>query len=79
MKFSITLLGIFAAVFFIIVILPMLFIGSYTVGSKETESLGISGLLEGMQKNYIIFIILLIIAINVAVIWMYVILQVTPK
>lgn len=79
MRFSTNLLGIFAAVSFLIVVLPMLFLGSREVGLKKTEQLGIPGLIEGIQKNYIIMVILIIIAINMTVIWVYVILHVTPK
>jgi len=79
MRFSINLLFIFGAIFFLIVVLPMLFLGSHTVGSKGTERLGIAGLLEGIQKNYVIMIVLIVIAVNVTIIWFYVILQVTPK
>jgi len=57
----------------------MLFLGTSEVASKKTESLGISGLIEGMQKNYIIFIILIVIAVNVIIVWAYVIFNVTPK
>lgn len=71
------LLFIFIVV--LIVILPMLFIGTNEVASKKTENLGIAGLVEGMQKNYIIFIILIVIAVNVVIVWAYVIFNVTPK
>jgi hypothetical protein len=79
MPFPTNLVGIFAFIIFLIVLLPMLFLGTSEVASKKTESLGIAGLIEGMQKNYIILIILLVIAINVTVIWAYVIFNVTPK
>ncbi len=73
------LIGVFAFVFFLIVVLPMLFIGSSEVRFKETEQLGIAGLIEGMGMNYIILIILVIIAISVTAIWAFVIFNVTPK
>jgi uncharacterized membrane protein len=79
MPFPIRLVGIFAFIFFLIVILPMLFLGTSEVASKKTESLGISGLIQGMQKNYIILIILIIIAINMIVIWAYVMFNVISK
>jgi len=79
MRFPTRVVGVFALIFFLIVVLPMLFLGSYTVRSEETESLGIFGLLEGMQKNYIILIVLAIIAISVAVVWAFVIFNITPK
>ena len=73
------LIGVFAAIIILIVVLPMLFIGSYTVGTKKTESLGLSGLIEGIQKNYTIMIILVTIAITIAVAWIFVTLKVTPQ
>ncbi len=66
-------------IIFLIVILPMLFIGSRTVASEETEELGIAGLIEGMQINYIILVILVIIAISVISVWAFVIFNITPK
>jgi hypothetical protein len=79
MPFPTHLVGLFIFIIFIIVLLPMLFLGTSEVASKKTESLGISGLIEGMQKNYIIFIILIVIAVNVIIVWAYVIFNVTPK
>jgi len=79
MKFPTRLIGVFALIIVLIVIMPMLFIGSYTVASKETESLGMAGLIEGMQKNYIIMFLLIVIAISVTVIWAFFIFYVTPK
>jgi uncharacterized membrane protein len=79
MPFPTHLVGLFIFIIFLIVILPMLFLGTSEVASKKTESLGIAGLIEGMQKNFIIMIILLIIAINVIIVWAYVIFNVTPK
>ena len=79
MPFPTRLIGVFAFIIFLIVVLPMLFLGSHTVRSEKTESLGIVGLIEGMQMNYIILIILVIIAISVIVVWAFVIFNVTPK
>jgi len=79
MPFPTRLVGIFAFIILLIVILPMLFIGSGTVRSGETKSLGIAGLIEGMQMNYIILIILVIIAISVTAVWAFVIFNITPK
>jgi uncharacterized membrane protein len=79
MRLPTRLISVFALIIFLIVVLPMLFLGSYTVRSEETESLGIFGLLEGMQKNYIIMIVLAIIAISVIVVWAFVIFNITPK
>jgi len=73
------LIGVFAFVFILIVVLPMLFLGSYTVGAGKTGELGVTGLIEGMQMNYTILIILIIIAISVTVVWALVIFNVTPK
>ena len=79
MAFPSRLIWVFALIFLLIVLLPMLIIGSSTVASKKTESLGIAGLMEGMQKNYIILILLVIIAISVTSVWAFVIFNVTPK
>ena len=79
MRFPTRLIGVFTFIFFLIVVLPMLFLGSYTVRSEKTESLGIIGLIEGMQMNYIILIILIIIAITVTAVWAFVIFNITPK
>ena len=79
MPFPTRLIGVFAFVIFLIVVMPMLLLGSWEVGSKETESLGIAGLIEGIQKNYIIMVILVTIAISMIIIWGFVIFNVTPK
>ncbi len=79
MPFPTRLIGVFALIFFLIVVLPMLFLGSREVRLKETEQLGIVGLLEGMRMNYIILIILVIIAISLTAVWIFVIFNITPK
>lgn len=79
MRLPTRVIGVFALIFFLIVVLPMLFLGSRTVGEKETESLGVAGLFEGMQLNTTILLLLVVIAISVTVVWAFVIFNLTPK
>ena len=79
MPFPTRLIGVFVFIIFLIVVLPMLFLGSYTVRSEKTEELGIAGLVEGIQMNYIVLLILVVIAVSITAVWAFVIFNVTPK
>ena len=79
MPFPTRLIGIFALIFFIIVVIPMLFIGTREVASEKTEELGLTGLMEGMQMNITILIILVVIAVTLSTVWGVVIFNITPK